>query len=935
VIQETVTKRVPVVGRHVVIEFFPEGGNLVAGVPCRVYFRATTPTGQPVDIKGTLTDGRRTIAKLETLTDAAEGANRGIGSFTYTPVLDTPVWLKLDSPQGMYAPVIVPNERSFPVAASAVAGLPAAGTARTGFMLPNPKSEGVVMTVLDPVTAPGQPVRVHMRSVGATRKLVVGAYTRGRLSDTKTVTAEPNQVTEVVLMANADPRGGVVRITVFEMPMDEAEGEDGLKPDMRPIAERLVFRKPGEALNLSFTTPPGRKAGDATELGITAKDEKGNAAAAILYAAAVNTGVAPGPKDRLLTTHFLIAGEINTPDAMEYADFLLTDHPKAGEVLDLVLATQGWRRFAEQTQPGYTKSPTAPSAECANLLVTNGQYTVWTDPAAIRDRRKLHETYWPQYESAKKARDDARSALAAANADRTAELRALELAASIDSARDETKALVERADAAAQPVARFQKAAWFGVAGFGLLAILLFAVGFVRPTTRLPLGIGTVGSLGLVAFLVFALGLAEQTRAAASVGPEPPRTSVAAADKSIDTAPMPAETAANAKDMAASTDFDKGRPLLAKGKSSFAPGGKGGFGGLEGFAPPGTAAPPTGGMPATGPKEFRHPSPYANLPKIDPGRGGGAASLGGAGGGRPAGDAALTQQNMGFGEYGFFHRWMSHLKATPPAPAPGSAPGVTTVAPPLAPGGGGPAAGAVERIDRTSKTVIPVEDVRPSRGPEPSVASGTGLVRTAPSTGTDILAGGGSGADVKRRAEAFRLELDRHAKDFAFNRAKLASEALLETLARKQSVPTEVLLKALEVANQGAGWSPKPGQPATQLSIATDVAKAFIRLEQSLPKVPPLVVREYAAPRPGAGDDEFISPDTVLWQPVIVLPSDGQAKIPFYLGNAPGGYEVVIAGHTLDGRIGAVRRIIPVGPPETMRQDAIPSPGTPVPPPKP
>ena len=532
-VQETVTERVPVVGRNVIIEFFPEGGNLVAGMPCRVYFRATTPGGQPMDLKGILTDGRRVLAKVETLTDAAEGANRGIGSFTYTPALDTPVWVKLESPVGMYAPVIVPNERSFPVAASAVAGLPAASSALTGFVLPNPKSEGVVMTVLDPVTGPGQPIRVHLRSVGATRKLVVGAYTRGRLSDTKSVTVEPNQVSEIVLMTNPDPRGGVVRITVFEVPMDEnearAEGDAGakteikteIKPDMKPVAERLVFRKPGESLKLSFTTPPGRAAGDATELGITARDEKGNPAAAILYAAAVNTGVAPGPKDRLLTTHFLIAGEINSPDAMEYADFLLTDHPKAGEVLDLVLATQGWRRFAEQTQPGYIKRPSAPTAECVNLLVTNGQYTVWTDPLVIRDRRKLHETYWPQYESAKKARDDAQAALAAANADRSAETRALELSANVEQARDETRALVERADAAAQPVARFHKAGWYGVVGFGLLALLLGAVCFARPTTRLPLGIGTFGVLGLVAFLIFALGAAEQTRAAVAIGPEP------------------------------------------------------------------------------------------------------------------------------------------------------------------------------------------------------------------------------------------------------------------------------------------------------------------------------------------------------------------------------------------------------------------------------
>ena len=61
---------------------------------------------------------------------------------------------------------------------------------------------------------------------GPTRKLVVGAYTRGRLADTQRVTVEPNEVREVRLMANSSPRGGVVRITVFEEPT-EADNHRG------------------------------------------------------------------------------------------------------------------------------------------------------------------------------------------------------------------------------------------------------------------------------------------------------------------------------------------------------------------------------------------------------------------------------------------------------------------------------------------------------------------------------------------------------------------------------------------------------------------------------------------------------------------------------------------------------------------------------------
>ena len=161
----------------------------------------------------------------------------------------------------------------------------------------------------------------------------------------------------------------------------------------------------------------------------------------------------------------------------------------------MVLATQGWRRFAEQIPTGYVRRPTAPSEEWKNLLVSNGQYSVWADPIALREQRKLQETFWPQYEAAKSARDAAQVALAAANADRSAEDRARRWR--MRSRRPTPKAAPSRrADTAATTVERFRKAGWYGVAGFGLLALLLGATGLFRPDARLPLGVGTAGGAG-------------------------------------------------------------------------------------------------------------------------------------------------------------------------------------------------------------------------------------------------------------------------------------------------------------------------------------------------------------------------------------------------------------------------------------------------------
>ena len=76
----------PLATRTLNVEFFPEGGDLVLGVPCRVYVRATTNTGKPADIYGQVTDGNKKIVNVETLTDKDNpGVNQGLGVFTFTP----------------------------------------------------------------------------------------------------------------------------------------------------------------------------------------------------------------------------------------------------------------------------------------------------------------------------------------------------------------------------------------------------------------------------------------------------------------------------------------------------------------------------------------------------------------------------------------------------------------------------------------------------------------------------------------------------------------------------------------------------------------------------------------------------------------------------------------------------------------------------------
>jgi hypothetical protein len=384
---ETILRSVPLAANSLTVEFFPEGGDLVAGVPCRVYFRATSPDGKPADISGYLTDGTRSLAPVKTVTDPDHpGANQGAGVFAFTPEAGKRYYLKLLRPVNV-------TERVDPKVAAVVGGLAAANAGV--FPLPKPIANGVGLRIPDGVLDAAQPIRVSL-AANDRRTLFIGAYARGVTVASGRVIAEPGKPAEVVLTPRADARGGVTRVTVF----DEPDPDRG-RQDLTPVAERLIFRRPAESLKLGFT--PDRKThapGDGVTLDLTAANETGQPSAAVLLVAVVNQSVltmADDKVERMLPAHFLLAGEVQHPDELEYADFFLTGHPKAAESLDLLLGTQGWRRFAEQN-PGRFRS-TNPGEEKDRFLVSTGVRPSFDRPLT----ESADDTFVPKYrETARK-----------------------------------------------------------------------------------------------------------------------------------------------------------------------------------------------------------------------------------------------------------------------------------------------------------------------------------------------------------------------------------------------------------------------------------------------------------------------------------------------------------------------------------------------------
>jgi hypothetical protein len=316
------------------VEFFPEGGNLVAGVENRVYVRVRTPSDRPAGLDGILLDrDGKEIARVGSAVTLAP--NQAVGVFSFTPRLGQEYRLKVTAPAGL-------KDVSLPAA----------------------QKSGLALSVPAGVTRTGEPIRARLTHPDLKeRELVVAVSCRGRLVGQRSVIAPPG--TTEVRLELPNEAAGILRLTVLEQ----------LGGRLWPVAERLVYRVPAERLVLSAETDRARyQPGERVKVKVRATTEKGVPVPAWLLAAVVDEQAAGN--ETSLPAQFYLASQVQRPEDLEQADVLLRDGPQAAQALDLFLGTQGWRRFTGPEQRG-----TAPFAGPAEMSV------VMLDNAALAERK--------------------------------------------------------------------------------------------------------------------------------------------------------------------------------------------------------------------------------------------------------------------------------------------------------------------------------------------------------------------------------------------------------------------------------------------------------------------------------------------------------------------------------------------------------------------
>ena len=333
-IVETAAKTLPIVLRRVELEFRPEGGDLVAGLPCGLYFEARNTRGEPADVKGRIVDETGT----EVATFASE--HEGRGRCVFTPLAGRTYRAQVTEPAGIEDPVLLPV------------------VASNGFALRAPA-----------VTyAPGKPVRVVLASTAETTA-TVGLYVRERELARQPVRLSAREPVVVTLLP-AEAASGVLRVTVF----------DRLGT---PRAERLIFRQPEHQLKIAVTpsaasTVPGGK----LQFDVRTTDEQGRPVSAVVGLAATDDAVLSmiDPRERAprLDAQALLGAEVaELKDAASYLD----GTPEGAARTDLLLGTQGWRRFCFYDVEAFLKTHGEQGrlalAQAQPVALTRGGDAIW------------------------------------------------------------------------------------------------------------------------------------------------------------------------------------------------------------------------------------------------------------------------------------------------------------------------------------------------------------------------------------------------------------------------------------------------------------------------------------------------------------------------------------------------------------------------------
>jgi hypothetical protein len=288
--------------------FFPEGGYSINGLETRVAFKAVNIAGKGLDVEGVLFENEKDTVL------AFKSMHAGMGYFYYAPKLGKKYTAKIKKSDG-------------------TEGV---------FVLPEAQDQGLTLAVDNTTSKTNIKVFVnnsHPKPADKGGDLILIAHQRGapcfsvKGSDTKKSIA-------VNIPRATIPDDGILQITLFD-----AEGQ--------PRCERLVFVQPNKQINLKITPDKTTyKPREKVTLTVEATDSTGKPVMGNFSLAATDgTQVVGNKYEENLMSYLLLSSELNGKDAVlrgvieDPAYYFDKSNKVASRDLDILMLTQGWRRF--------------------------------------------------------------------------------------------------------------------------------------------------------------------------------------------------------------------------------------------------------------------------------------------------------------------------------------------------------------------------------------------------------------------------------------------------------------------------------------------------------------------------------------------------------------------------------------------------------------
>lgn len=328
---ESRIKQVPVftkseISKTVSVTFFPEGGELVNGLRSKIAFKAIDTTGYGIALNGTITDNsNKVVTRIQT-------THLGMGQFYLLPEDGKTYHASLIFENGTKSEVRLPVARSTGVVMAADLG-----------------TEGKIGIE---VTS-DQAFYKENRDKDITLVILSGGIVStvaGKLS---------NQSIRFQLSKKGYPTG-IMQITL-------------LSPELQPLAERLVFIKNTDLLNLSLTAnkPTFRKR-EAASIQFTAKEANQSPAPGYFSISVINESkclIKEEEKNTILSTLLL---SLDLHGYIEHSNYyFISNNKETNDNLDILLLTQGFRRFTWKKYANHEISKPLYAAE--KFLTVSGE----------------------------------------------------------------------------------------------------------------------------------------------------------------------------------------------------------------------------------------------------------------------------------------------------------------------------------------------------------------------------------------------------------------------------------------------------------------------------------------------------------------------------------------------------------------------------------